>query len=114
MTHVETLRSVGLKLRLSGAYREESMLIESATTALAEELRIAREELAKHAQLMKVIGRITSCAICGGSGRASNGGACCRIPGHAKECKCALCQWKNAYYRETIALCKERDEAIAG
>jgi hypothetical protein len=43
-------------------------------------------------------GTITPCGNCDGSGRNQHG-SCCRITGHARECKCLVCQWKTAYYR---------------
>ena len=43
-------------------------------------------------------GTITPCKNCDGSGRNQHG-SCCRITGHARECKCLVCQWKTAYYQ---------------
>lgn len=50
------------------------------------------------AELEAVRGNITPCPNCDGSGRNAQGD-CCRIPGHARQCKCILCQWKNACNR---------------
>ena len=57
-------------------------------------------EIERLTRAASVLGEITYCTNCDGSGQNDHG-SCCRIPGHAKECKCLLCEWKNAAYRNT-------------
>lgn len=47
--------------------------------------------------VLDLLGPITVCTNCDGSGKNAQGD-CCRIPGHACACNCVLCQWKNATY----------------
>lgn len=51
------------------------------------------EMRAELSRLRALVGVITPCANCDGSGSNAHG-SCCRIPGHAKECACLICQWK--------------------
>lgn len=77
------------------------------------------QPLSREERTLKLIGEITPCLDCDGSG-VNDYGSCCRIPGHARECKCVLCQWKNACQRNEkelsdakatcVALEQERDE----
>lgn len=46
-----------------------------------------------------LVGKVTPCLKCDGTGKDARGSACCRIPGHARECECAVCQWMQASYR---------------
>ena len=63
-----------------------------------ETIAALRSQLASAQTLVKLIGTVTPCSNCDGSGKNAQGD-CCRIPGHARECKCLLCQWKDACYR---------------
>jgi hypothetical protein len=73
----------------AGPYRQETESEEFARRCNAHDGLV--EALAK-------FGTITPCLNCNGSGKNQHG-ACCRISGHAKECKCLACQWKTAYYQ---------------
>ena len=66
-------------------------------------------EAAQENERWRWLGDITPCPNCDGSGKNSHG-SCCRIPGHARDCACAVCQWKNAMYRQEaeIAALKAR------
>lgn len=56
------------------------------------------------AEQLKILGTITPCPNCDGSGQNEHG-SCCRIPGHARECTCTLCRWKNSRYAaETVEI----------
>lgn len=48
--------------------------------------------------VLDLLGPITACPNCDGSGKNAQGD-CCRIPGHARGCICVLCQWKDATYQ---------------
>ncbi len=76
-----------------------------------ELLQITSDLEAERDRLKKVLGDVTVCSNCDGSGKNAQGD-CCRITGHARECQCTLCQWKNAHYEaehREITLKTERD-----
>lgn len=51
-------------------------------------------------RIVSVTGGIVPCADCDGSGYDARGSACCRIPGHAKECNCQVCLWMRSHYAD--------------
>ena len=58
----------------------------------------ALDEIKKLRRIVQIIGVVTQCKNCDGSGYTSSGSACCRITGHAEECLCVVCQWMRSYY----------------
>lgn len=86
--------------RIAELEKDNAALHEKAEAASEEvslrDIRIAGME--KSLRWVAWVGTITPCPFCDGSGNTAQG-SCCRIPGHAKACGCALCQWKNACQR---------------
>ena len=101
--------------------REGGLLYRAEAAEVWAELDAARAEIERLQAALAKVGQVTPCSNCDGSGITERDSACCRIPGHARECKCLICEWKRAYYSvknrwiadktEIERLRKERDSA---